>query len=163
MRQRTGQGMVQVPVSSSRWGSAFAAAALLLLSGCSDGIDLNGKIFDVMGISPTAQDARRREPQLAERAPLVMPPDANHLPAPGSGQVAAADQAWPDDPDDRKKREGKERERLHLAYCRGDIQWKDRALNPQSGTATSAPRSPYGPCPTIFSGSILTNNSDKKD
>jgi hypothetical protein len=161
VRWRYGEGMLQVPIRS-RWRSAAAIGGLLLLSGCADGVDLNGKIFDLMGISPSAQDERRKEPQLAERAPLVMPPDSNRLPAPGSGQVVAAGQAWPDDPEERKKREASERERLHLAYCRGDIQWKDRALNPQSGTATSAPRSPYGPCPTIFSGSIFTNNSNKE-
>jgi hypothetical protein len=133
-------------------GRGLAAAVVFstgVLSGCADGIDLNGKVFDLMGISPSAQDARRAEPQIAERAPLVMPPDANRLPSPGSGQPVVAEQAWPDDPEDRKKREAKERERMHLAYCRGDLQWKEKALNPQ---ATGAPRSPYGPCPTIFSG-----------
>jgi len=36
-----------------------------------------------------------------------------------------------------------------LAYCRGEIQWKEKALNRE---AVGAPRSPYGPCPTLFSG-----------
>jgi hypothetical protein len=158
-----GAGMTRIAISS-RARLAGTVAALLLLSGCSDaGIDLNGKLFDVMGISPSAMEAKRKEPVLADRAPLVMPPSTARLPSPGSGQVAAAEQAWPDDPEDRKKREGQERERLHLAYCRGDMQWKERSLNPNSAAQTSAPRSPYGPCPTVFSGSILTNNSDKKD
>ena len=46
-------------------------------------------------------------------------------------------------PSSARSREAKERERLHLAYCRGDMQWKERALNKDD----SAPRSPYGPCP----------------
>ena len=49
----------------------------------------------------------------------------------------------------RKVREAKERERLHLAYCRGDVQWKEKALNKDP---VGAPRSPYGPCPTMIGG-----------
>jgi hypothetical protein len=127
----------------------------LLLAGCADGVELNGKVFDWMGVSPAAQEARRHEPKLAERAPLVMPPNSNRLPEPGSG-VEPTNIAFPDDPEQRKAREAKERERLHMAYCRGEIQWKDRALNKD----TSAPRSPYGPCPSLFgnvSGTINKN------
>jgi hypothetical protein len=124
----------------------------LVLAGCADaGVDLNGKVFDFLGISPAAQEARRFEPQVAERAPLVMPPDSRALPPPGYDKAPASQAAWPDDPDQRKVREAKERERLHLAYCRGEIQWKERVLNKEDAGA-SAPRSPYGPCPTLFSG-----------
>src|SRR4029078_6799136 len=97
-----------------------------------------------MGISSSAMDAKRTEPKVAERAPLVMPPDVNKLPEPGSGpppptaflssaQPASAQTAWPDDPEQRKVRETQERERLHLAYCRGDVQWKERAMTKVKG------------------------------
>jgi len=128
---------------------------MVLLSGCSDGIELNGKVFDWMGISPAAQEANRREPKLAERAPLVVPPDAKRLPEPGS-EAAPAKIVWPDDPEQRKVREAAERERLHLAYCRGDLDWKERALNKNAG----APRSPYGPCPSIIGG--MTGSLNKE-
>jgi hypothetical protein len=39
-----------------------------------------------------------------------------------------------------------------MAYCRGDAQWKERALSKD----TNAARSPYGPCPSIF-GNVNTN------
>src|SRR5262245_1874941 len=122
---------------------AGAAVTLdLLLSACADGIELNGKIFDTIGISSAAMDAKRAEPKVAERAPLVMPPDSSTLPEPGSGQApviqAAAAAAWPDDPEARKQRQAQERQRLHEAYCRGDIQWKEKALNRES---VGAPRS----------------------
>ena len=157
-----GRCMAQQPISlawSLAWSLArflarylagSAVGSALLLAGCADsGIDLNGKVFDYLGISPAAQEARRFEPQVAERAPLVMPPDSKALPQPGSGQAPPSQFAWPDDPDQRKVREAKERERLHMAYCRGEIQWKEKALNKQD---ISAPQSPYGPCPTLFSG-----------
>ena len=128
-------------------------ASTLLLSGCADGIELNGSVFDWMGVSPAAQQARKSEPRLAERAPLVLPPDVSRLPEPGSEAAPAAAQvAWPDDPEQRKIREAKERERLHLAYCRGDAQWKERVLSKEP----NAPRSPYGPCPSLF-GNVTTN------
>ena len=61
--------------------------------------------------------------------------------------------AWPDDPEQRKVREAQERERLHLAYCRGDVQWKERALNKES-TAPRAAR--MGRAPSIL-GDMTTN------
>jgi hypothetical protein len=137
------------------WFAAAAVGASLVLSGCADGIDLNGKVFDMVGVSPAAQEARRTEPRLAERAPLVLPPDSRRLPPPGTDAApAAAQMAWPDDPQQRKVREAQERERLHLAYCRGDAEWKERAL--ASDREKGAPRSPYGPCPSLF-GNVTTN------
>jgi len=138
-----------------RWLAGSALAATLLLSGCADGIDLNGKVFDMMGVSPAAQEARRVEPKLTERAPLVLPPNVNRLPEPGS-DAAPAQVAWPDDPEQRKVREAQERERLHLAYCRGDVQWKERAMSKD----TTPTRSPYGPCPSLFGNITTTVNKN---
>jgi hypothetical protein len=149
--------MAQWRMSFGRWVAGGALASALLLSGCGGdaGVDLNGKVFDLMGISPAAQAAKNAEPKVAERAPLVMPPDTSRLPAPGSGEAPVAQVAWPDDPDQRKRTAVQERERLHLAYCRGDIQWKEKVLDKDS---VNTPRSPYGPCPTILGG-ISVNNA----
>src|SRR5262245_22108446 len=134
------------------------ATCAVHLSGCADGVELNGKVFDWMGVSPAAQESRRTEPKLADRAPLVMPPDVNRLPEPGSDK-GAPQIAWPDDPEQRKVREAKERERLHLAYCSGELQWKERVLSKNP----DAPRSPYGPCPGLFSGFISNNVNVNKE
>src|SRR5262245_19922641 len=142
-----------------RVAGAVGTAASILLGGCADGIELNGKVFDLLGVSPAALEASRREPKLAERAPLVLPPSANRLPDPGSAPPPANDQAnWPADPEQRKLAAAQERERLHLAYCRGDIQWKERAFNGKDGSGTNL--SPYGPCPSLFGGltSSVTKN-----
>ena len=140
--------MVVSHTTFARWLPGLGVASMLLLSGCADGVELNGKVFDWMGISPAAQEANRREPTLAERAPLVVPPNTGRLPEPGS-ENAPAQTVWPDDPEQRKVRQAEERERQHLAYCRGDKNWKERALNKESA---AAPRSPYGPCPSILGG-----------
>src|SRR5215510_9057765 len=137
--------------------AALGSAATLALSGCADGVELNGKVFDFLGVSPAALEASRREPKLAERAPLVMPPNANRLPDPGSAPGATDQANWPTDPEQRKLAAAQERERLHLAYCRGDIQWKERALKSKDASGTNL--SPYGPCPSLFGG--LTNNVNK--
>jgi hypothetical protein len=84
---------------------------------------------------------------MAERAPLVLPPNSARLPEPGSGQQPQTAMAWPNDEEQRKAQEAKERERQHLAYCRGEIQWKDRVLNPED---VNTPRSPFGPCPSMI-------------
>ena len=89
---------------------------------------------------------------MAERAPLVLPPNSNRLPAPGSRSRTRARLASLNDPERKKAAAAKERERLHLAYCRGDLQWKDRVHNKDD----AGNRSPYGPCPTLL-GDTLTN------
>ena len=102
--------------------TAAAFAAGLALGGCSniDGFELNGKLFDMMGISSASQDKTQRDPKMADRPPLVVPPSVTRLPEPGSGKTTSEDVAALNDPELRKQAAAKERERLHLAYCRGE-------------------------------------------
>jgi hypothetical protein len=134
---------------------AVALLCALGLSACGgvEGVSLEGKVFDLMGISGSALEGRTSEPKLADRAPLVVPPSTAKLPEPGSGKTTSEDVAALADPEQRKKTAAADRERLHLAYCRGEIQWKERALDPN---AVGANRSPYGPCPGLFSADKLT-------
>jgi hypothetical protein len=127
--------------------TAAVLASALAAGGCggADGVELNGKLFDMMGVSSAAQNASTRDPQMAERAPLVVPPNVARLPEPGSGKVGSEEVASLKDPEQRKLAAAKERERLHLAYCRGELQWREKAFDPN---ATN--KSPYGPCPSLF-------------
>jgi hypothetical protein len=136
---------------TARWSRRPASFALLAgltlgLAGCgTDGLELNGKIFDLIGVSDAAQKSNRSEPKLTERTGLVMPPDANRLPEPGSGgepDIAAE----VNDPDRKKVAVAAERARLHKAYCSGDITWKERALK-KDGADNNV--SPYGPCSVL--------------
>ena len=70
---------------------AFCAGALLCggVAGCSDGVEVNSKLFNTIGSSITA--GSHKEPQLADRPGLVVPPKMAALPQPGSGDVVAAD------------------------------------------------------------------------
>jgi len=75
---------------------AAGFAATLALGGCG-GIEFQGKVFDYMGLSGDRQEP---DPRLAERPPLVLPPDTKALPQPGSGvAVATARQDWPKNPE----------------------------------------------------------------
>lgn len=132
--------------------AAAAVACTLALSGCGgvDGVEFNGKIFDWMGISASSQE--KSEPRMADRAPLVVPPSITRLPDPGSGKTTSEDLAALNDPELRKQAAAKERQRLHEAYCRGEIQWKDKAFKPDN---VGANRSPYGPCGIL--GNVTTN------
>ena len=133
-----------------------AVAAIILtsaaLAGCGgDGVELNGKIFDALGVSESAQKTAAREPKLPARTGLVMPPDANRLPEPGSaGEPDVAAQL--NDPDRKKVMAAAERERLHKSYCSGQANWKERA---QRKDGAEVPSSPFGPC--TFGGGLLNN------
>jgi hypothetical protein len=148
-----------LPLHSDR--TLLCAVAMIVaglaVSGC-DSVALEGKAFDWLGISGSALDEKRRDPKMAERAPLVVPPSVTRLPEPGSGKADSEQVAALRDPELTKKAAAKERERLHLAYCRGEIQWKERALDPDYGGSN---RSPYGPCPSLFDLSGAVNNVNK--
>ena len=89
------------------------------LSACSSGIgdtelELNGKIFDAFGLTSSG---KKSGPKLAERAPLILPPDDQRLPTPGQGGAVA--EIWPDDPDMRKKRMAALAKKKQTAGCEG--------------------------------------------
>jgi hypothetical protein len=80
---------------------AAALACTLLLGGCG-GIEFQGKVFDYMGLSG---DRKQADVRMNARAPLMVPPNLQALPAPGPGSaVATARQDWPDDPERVQKR-----------------------------------------------------------
>lgn len=151
----TSRSTIRIAVLVLTVGASFA------LYGCGavDGVDLNGRVFDWMGVSESAQAKNKTEPKVAERAPLVVPPNMARLPEPGSNQggnietaaVQAQGQvAWPNDPDRRKALAAAEREKIHREYCTGERTWKERAMNPNADTS----RSPYGPC-NMFIGDMF--------
>ena len=121
---------------------AVVAATASTLGACGTDTELNGKIFDVMGISSAAQAASKTEPKLAARSGLILPPDASRLPEPGTSADPGANAlSAVDDPDRKRVMAAAERERLHKAHCSGELAWKERAQNKDW-----TPKSPYGPC-----------------
>lgn len=130
--------------------SAVAAAVALVavgLTACGgvDGLELNGRIFDWMGVSDSAQKANAKEPKMTERTGLVMPPDANRLPEPGAAGQEQDVSTQLNDPDRKRQLAVAERERLHKAYCSGQMTWKKDAFDKNAG----APTSPFGTCTMV--------------
>jgi hypothetical protein len=135
--------------------AGFAAALSLALSGCGgfDGVELNGKVFDAMGISTASLQNSKKEPRLAERAPLVLPPNTQRLPEPGADESGAPDVSTQlNDPERKRMAALQERERLHKQYCTGELTWKERATGKAGYGAADVLKSPYGACGAFGDG-----------
>ena len=135
--------------------AGLVTASCLMLSGCGgfDGVELNGKVFDAMGISTASLQNSKKEPRLAERAPLVLPPNAQRLPEPGSDAKDAPDAASQlNDPERKRIAALQERDRLHRQYCTGELTWKERAVGKPGFGAGDALKSPYGACGAFGDG-----------
>jgi hypothetical protein len=89
------------------------------LSGCGglEGVELQGGVFDVLGISSNALAAKGKEPQIPQRAGIVLPPNHDRLPQPGSGAPPDATAMLPDDVDERKLRQAGDLEKQHKEFC----------------------------------------------
>ena len=76
---------------------AGALTCVLALGGCG-GVEFEGRIFDAVGLSGSG--GPQPDVRMAERPPLLVPPDIKALPAPGSGvATAAAREDWPQNPE----------------------------------------------------------------
>jgi hypothetical protein len=113
----------------SRAGRALGLAATFLMSvalaGCG-GIEFQGKVFDYMGLSG---DHREADVRMAERPPLLLPPNLNQLPPPSSGvAVATARPDWPTNPEVVQKKVV-----------------DDKAAQEKAKEAEADPTAPYNP------------------
>lgn len=116
----------------------LAACLALLPAGCgTDDIQFNGGIFDAVGLNDTKKSA---DAKLAERAPLVVPPSLDRLPAPGEAP-AAPQIADINDPDAAKQKSHAEQEAAQAEYCKKNY---DGAR--MRGEEASMAEGPLGPC-----------------
>jgi hypothetical protein len=102
-----------------------------------DDVQLNGGVFDAIGLN----DAKKTsDPKLAERAPLVVPPSLDRLPAPGEApppsQIAGIN-----DPDAAKQKSREELEKQQAEYCEKNYDDPMRR-----GEEVSMVEGPLGPC-----------------
>lgn len=131
---------------------AVVLATGFLAAGCGAGdVELNGKIFDALGVSSATQQ-KSAEPKVAARSSLVVPPNTGSLPEPGSGQTpqSDADLAFINDPDRRKTLDKAELERRQAEYCKVHYEL------PKSRGDSSADSvvGPAGPCRATFLSAI---------
>ncbi|MFA5900026.1 MAG: hypothetical protein WC829_13050 [Hyphomicrobium sp.] len=143
-------------------GSIFSIAAACLtlaLAGCgSDDIQFNGGIFDAVGLSDAGK-SNSATPKLAERAPLVVPPSLDHLPAPSDTPVQAPQIAGINDPDAAKAKSRSELEAQQAEYC--EKNYNDARMR---GEEASAVEGPLGPCrPSILTSIKKWNEGDEAE
>lgn len=107
---------------------AAALACVAALGGCG-GVELEGKVFDYAGLSGSRQKV---DPTMSSRAPLMVPPNLQKLPAPTeSRSVAATRQDWPDDPEKVRVRAVEEQKATEAELAK-----KDDPLNAYAGKDT---------------------------
>lgn len=139
-----------MPLKSVAKASLLASygAALLAISGCGyDGVQLNGKVFDAVGLSGNA--APQAAPKMAVRQPLVLPPETGSLPQPGSGLAAQPALAEIQDPDRNKKVSQADLQRQQDAYCK--VHYEEPLARGDS--SVDAVTGPLGSChPSILTG-----------
>jgi hypothetical protein len=127
---------------------AVALGAGLLAAGCgADDVELNGKIFDAMGVSG-AQKSRSDDAKIAARSGIVIPPNTGSLPEPGSGRSVEteADLAFINDPDRKQAVDKVELARRQAAYCKEHYELpKARGDNSVDSVV-----GPAGPCRATF-------------
>ncbi|MBA2126842.1 hypothetical protein DLM45_11520 [Hyphomicrobium methylovorum] len=143
-------------------GKAVVFAALGALSAglgaCGmDDIQLNGKVFDAVGLNSTG--STNKEPKLAARQPLVMPPgmESEALPAPGSGPTGQSSLAEIQDPDRKKHVSQSDLQKKQDAYCK--VHYEDAKARGDETAVTAS--GPLGSCaPSIFNAVKKWNQGD---
>ncbi len=101
--------------------SVFACASVL--AGCSAGdVELNGSIFDTLGVG--SKSANANTARVPERQGLVLPPNLERLPEPGSGALAAQQGAdgMPVDPEQKRMANATQAQVKHNEYCEKALQ-----------------------------------------
>jgi hypothetical protein len=126
--------------------TAGAVVMAALGAGCGiEGVEFNGAVFDYLGISEAAK-SKPREPKVAERPGIVLPPQLDRLPAP-EATPTPGQEAWPDDPEERKVAAAANLDRQHEEFCRQAL-WKARV---ESGPEPPPIKGPKGLCnPSIL-------------
>lgn len=127
----------------------IVAGASALLSACSAGdVELNGKIFDAMGVSSKSQSEAKVEAKVPQRAPLVIPPTTASLPVPGSGTAVVAataqDQSWPADPDQQQQAALAAKQQQQKEFC------EEGKLTGQAEDFDETRKSKYSRCGNVW-------------
>lgn len=95
----------------------LAALPAAMLCGCGmDDVQLNGKVFDAVGMNATSS-VDRKTIDLKQRAGIVIPPDLSSLPPPGSGSGSAPDIAEVQDYDAKHTTSREDMEKKQAEYC----------------------------------------------
>ena len=126
---------------------ALCGAMALVLAACSPGdVQLNGKLFDAIG-GLTGANAPQGDVKLAARPGIVVPPNLQNLPQPGTESVPDGQLADITDHDRKKVVDNSALQAKQAEYCkvnyeqakqRGDTTSADLAVGPMGSCRPSA-------------------------
>jgi hypothetical protein len=125
---------------------ARAASVLMIvgLAGCGmvDDVQMNGKIFDAVGLNSTG--SVKKEAKVAERQPLVVPPGLDKLPEPGANGAAVQANVIPgiEDHDVKKVVSQEALQNQQAEYCKVNYEQAQQRGDNNADLATG----PLGPC-----------------
>jgi hypothetical protein len=118
------------------------AVLAAFLGGCGgvDGVELNGKVFDALGIGTSGST---EEPKLAARSPLVVPPNVERLPQPGQQPNAESlEVASINDPDKKLEVTEAQLKKQQEEYCKVNYELAKAHGDNNADMA----KGPLGPC-----------------
>ncbi len=113
------------------------------VTGCGlDDIQLNGKIFDAVGMNNTG--SVKKEVKVRERQPLIVPPGLEQLPQPGTGATAAQanDIQGVQDHDAKRQVNQAQLEKQQADYCKVNYEQATAHGDNNADLASG----PLGPC-----------------
>lgn len=127
---------------TSQFASAVLLSVAVIVSGCGLGVgdvELNGGVFDALGVGSNSKKTSRNDVKLKPRAPLVLPPGVERLPAPDTS-VAAADPELLtiQDPDEVVKVDRVALEKAQEEYCNKNYR--------EYEAGSEFVKGPLGPC-----------------
>ena len=129
----------------TRTGAMLAAAVTIALVGCSAGdVELNGSVFDTLGVGSKSQSASSNI-KVPQRQALVVPPNLERLPEPGSGGAdeQLVTSAMPVNPEQRRVAAASQAQLEHRQFCEKATQTAKinrdfRPINGPLGSCTSS-------------------------
>jgi hypothetical protein len=137
---------------------AVCLSAAAALGGCQsgfEGVELQGGVFDMLGISGSSLSAKSKDPQVPARSGIVLPPDQARLPQPGSGGAQQNVAQLPDDVDERRAREAADIDRRHKEFC--DNALRTAKARGEDGTVIQGPKGQCNPSILTTFGQSLNN------
>lgn len=125
-------------------GTTLASVLVIAgLAGCGmvDDVQMNGKIFDAIGMNTGSV---KKEAKVAERQPLIVPPGLDKLPTPGANGASAQSNAIPgvEDHDAKKVVSQEALQNQQAEYCKVHY---EQAKQHGDNNADLA-EGPMGPC-----------------
>ena len=96
-----------------------AVGGCLAVAGCANtDVEFKGTLFEYAGLTDLGK--KQPEAKVPARAGLVLPPDPNRLPQPGSAPLETAsinNDAWPVDPEDARTSKDIAAREAHARFC----------------------------------------------